>query len=122
MINGRACMRRSLSSQFKHCCCVGKLGDFCLPALFGCGLQCKMFGCLAFPSFEVGVAFMRYVALNKLQPASIRLMDKRQTQCGSLFKVTPVGMAEHFLGCSIKAFRQPMCPSDSYVCMDRVRT
>ncbi|KAL8439758.1 hypothetical protein Efla_002660 [Eimeria flavescens] len=53
--------------------------------------ETKTYGCLAFPTFEVGVAFMRYVALNNLQPASIRLMDKRQTQCGLLFRVTPPG-------------------------------
>lgn len=53
--------------------------------------QEKVYGCLVFPCFEVGVAFMRHVALNKLQPASIRLMDKRQTQCGALFRAVPPG-------------------------------
>ena len=57
-----------------------------------CVLQTKAYGCLVFPTFDIGVAFMRYVALKKLQPASIRLMDKRQTQCGSLFRITPAGM------------------------------
>ncbi|CDJ54037.1 Ac2-202, related [Eimeria brunetti] len=51
----------------------------------------KIYGCLVFPNFEIGVAFMRHVALNKLQPASIRLMDKRQTQCGALFRAVPPG-------------------------------
>ncbi|CDJ42001.1 FAD linked oxidase family protein, related [Eimeria tenella] len=51
----------------------------------------KVYGCLVFPSFEIGVAFMRHVALNRLQPASIRLMDKRQTQCGALFRTVPPG-------------------------------
>lgn len=51
----------------------------------------KIYGCLVFPNFEVGVAFMRHVALNRLQPASIRLMDKRQTQCGALFRAVPPG-------------------------------
>lgn len=51
----------------------------------------RAYGCLVFPSFNIGVAFMRHVALNKLQPASIRLMDKTQTQCGSLFRTSPPG-------------------------------
>lgn len=53
--------------------------------------ECKIYGCLVFPNFEAGVRFTRHVALENLQPASIRLMDKTQTQCGSLFSATPQG-------------------------------
>ncbi|KAL8270540.1 hypothetical protein Esti_005511 [Eimeria stiedai] len=53
--------------------------------------ETKTYGCLAFPTFEVGLAFMRHVALNNIQPASIRLMDKKQTRCGSVFRITPPG-------------------------------
>lgn len=51
----------------------------------------KEYGCLAFPTFKQGVFFLRQIALQRLQPASIRLMDKIQTQCGSLFRISPPG-------------------------------
>ncbi|OEH78157.1 AC2-related protein [Cyclospora cayetanensis] len=68
--------------------------------------ESKVFGCLVFPSFDIGVAFMRYVALNKLQPASIRLMDQRQTHCGSLFRVNETGTSglKHVLADGVKKF------------------
>lgn len=53
--------------------------------------ECKVYGCLAFPTFEAGVHFMREVALRKIQPASVRLLDRTQTQCGSLFMTSPPG-------------------------------
>lgn len=53
--------------------------------------ECKTYGCLAFPTFEAGVRFLRRAALEKLEPASVRLMDNVQTQCGSLFRTSPPG-------------------------------
>ncbi|XP_026190050.1 alkyldihydroxyacetonephosphate synthase, peroxisomal [Cyclospora cayetanensis] len=53
--------------------------------------ECKAYGCLAFATFDAGVRFLRHVALKKMQPASMRLMDKTQTQCGSLFRISPPG-------------------------------
>ncbi|KAL8438489.1 hypothetical protein Efla_002239 [Eimeria flavescens] len=53
--------------------------------------ECKTYGCLAFPTFEAGVRFLRQVALEHLEPASVRLMDQLQTQCGSLFRTSPPG-------------------------------
>lgn len=40
--------------------------------------QCKKYGSVVFPNFESGVQFMREVAKQRCQPASIRLMDNQQ--------------------------------------------
>ena len=46
----------------------------------------KKFGSLVFPNFQSGLDFMRKVALLRIQPASIRLMDNMQFQLGSSLK------------------------------------
>ena len=48
--------------------------------------ECKQFGSLVFPNFDAGLDFLRKVALLRLQPASIRLMDNMQFQLGSSLK------------------------------------
>ena len=48
--------------------------------------EAKTFASLVFPSFEDGFRFMRQVARDKLQPASIRLMDNTQFVLGSSLK------------------------------------
>eukprot|EP01095_Lingulamoeba_sp_RSL-Kostka_P002218 TRINITY_DN13097_c0_g1_i1.p1 TRINITY_DN13097_c0_g1~~TRINITY_DN13097_c0_g1_i1.p1 ORF type:complete len:634 (+),score=276.85 TRINITY_DN13097_c0_g1_i1:60-1961(+) len=42
----------------------------------------RSYGAIAFKDFESGVAFMREIALKRLQPSSIRLMDNQQFQLG----------------------------------------
>lgn len=46
----------------------------------------KKFGSIVFPSFEPGFNFMREVALQKIAPASVRLMDNVQFQFGQSMK------------------------------------
>ena len=46
----------------------------------------KEYASLVFPCFEKGLGFMREVARQRMQPASIRLMDNLQFQLGSSLK------------------------------------
>ena len=46
----------------------------------------KEYASLVFPSFKEGLAFMRQVALERIQPVSVRLMDNLQFQLGSSLK------------------------------------
>ncbi|XP_011270003.1 hypothetical protein CAOG_08432 [Capsaspora owczarzaki ATCC 30864] len=48
--------------------------------------ECKLFGSLVFPSFEMGVACMREVALQRCAPASIRCIDNDQFQFSQALK------------------------------------
>lgn len=43
---------------------------------------CQIYGSLVFPQFENGVQFLREIAENRMQPASIRLMDNEQFRFG----------------------------------------
>jgi len=47
--------------------------------------QCKKYGSFVFPQFENGYLFVREVALKRLKPASIRLMDNEQFIFGNNF-------------------------------------
>lgn len=49
--------------------------------------QTRAYGAIAFKDFETGFNFMREVALKRLQPASLRLMDNQQFQMGQ--SITP---------------------------------
>lgn len=51
--------------------------------------KCKRYGSVVFPNFESGVKFMREVAKQKCQPASIRLMDNEQFIFGQSLKAPP---------------------------------
>ncbi|XP_049801936.1 alkyldihydroxyacetonephosphate synthase isoform X2 [Schistocerca nitens] len=44
--------------------------------------ECKRYGSIVFPDFESGVACMREIALQRCQPASVRLMDNEQFKFG----------------------------------------
>ena len=44
--------------------------------------EVRRYGSVVFPTFEMGVAFMREVAKQRCAPASIRLMDSMQFQLG----------------------------------------
>ena len=46
--------------------------------------ECKKYGSIVFPNFEMGVACLREIAKQKCAPASIRLMDNEQFQFGKL--------------------------------------
>ena len=46
--------------------------------------EVRRYGSIVFPSFELGVAYMREVARQRCAPASIRLMDNMQFQIGEL--------------------------------------
>jgi alkyldihydroxyacetonephosphate synthase len=48
--------------------------------------EARRYGSVVFPSFEMGVAFMREVARQQCAPASIRLMDNMQFQMGQIMK------------------------------------
>ncbi|WKY03083.1 hypothetical protein Q1695_016407 [Nippostrongylus brasiliensis] len=49
--------------------------------------EVKHYGSLVFPDFEHGVAFFREVARQRIQPASLRLMDNTQFIMGQALKV-----------------------------------
>lgn len=51
--------------------------------------QCKKYGSVVFPNFESGVQFMREVARQRCQPASIRLMDNQQFIFGQALRPKP---------------------------------
>jgi alkyldihydroxyacetonephosphate synthase len=51
--------------------------------------ETRAFGSIVFPSFAVGVAFMREVAERRAQPASIRLVDNDQFIFGQALKGKP---------------------------------
>ena len=44
--------------------------------------EARRYGSVVFPTFEMGVGFMREVAKQRCAPASIRLMDSMQFQMG----------------------------------------
>ncbi|RWS10319.1 alkyldihydroxyacetonephosphate synthase: peroxisomal-like isoform X1 [Dinothrombium tinctorium] len=48
--------------------------------------ECKKYGSLVFPCFEDGFKFMREVAMKRLKPASVRLMDNEQFIFGQALK------------------------------------
>ncbi|XP_046989334.1 alkyldihydroxyacetonephosphate synthase [Schistocerca americana] len=48
--------------------------------------ECKRYGSIVFPDFESGVACMREIALQRCQPASVRLMDNEQFKFGQSLK------------------------------------
>jgi len=48
--------------------------------------QVQRYGSLVFPNFERGVECLREIALKRLQPASIRLVDNLQFQFGQVLK------------------------------------
>lgn len=48
--------------------------------------QCRKYGSILFPNFELGVKCMREIAKKRLQPASIRLMDNGQFKFGQILK------------------------------------
>ncbi|KAJ8981180.1 hypothetical protein NQ317_017273, partial [Molorchus minor] len=48
--------------------------------------QCRKYGSIVFPNFEMGVKCMREIAKHKLQPASIRFMDNDQFKLGLILK------------------------------------
>lgn len=48
--------------------------------------ECRKYGSIVFPNFELGVRCMREVARNRCQPASIRLMDNDQFKFGLILK------------------------------------
>lgn len=49
--------------------------------------EVKKYGSLVFPNFECGVHCLREVARNRLQPASIRLIDNEQFEFGQALKL-----------------------------------
>ncbi|XP_003384906.1 PREDICTED: alkyldihydroxyacetonephosphate synthase, peroxisomal-like [Amphimedon queenslandica] len=51
--------------------------------------QVRRYGSIVFPTFELGVEYMRDVAKQRCAPASIRLMDNLQFQIGQILKPTP---------------------------------
>ena len=51
--------------------------------------EARAYGSMVFPTFAAGVAFMREVAAERAQPASIRLVDNEQFQFGQSLKARP---------------------------------
>lgn len=51
--------------------------------------KCKRYGSIVFPNWEAGVKCMREVAMQRCQPASIRLMDNVQFQFGQALRPVP---------------------------------
>jgi len=49
--------------------------------------EVRRYGALVFPNFETGVKFMHEVAMRRMQPASIRLVDPMQFRFGQALKV-----------------------------------
>jgi len=47
----------------------------------------RKFGSVVFPDFESGVAFLREVARQRMQPAGMRVMDNEQFQFGQFLFV-----------------------------------
>lgn len=73
--------------------------------------ECKVYGSLVFPSFELGVACIREVALQRCAPASIRLVDNDQFQFSQALKPNPssafhalVDFAKKFYVTRLKGF------------------
>ena len=48
--------------------------------------ECKEYGSLVFPTFEIGVACLREIAKQRCAPASVRLMDNEQFRFGQALK------------------------------------
>uniref|UniRef100_A0A0N5A1U2 Alkylglycerone-phosphate synthase n=1 Tax=Parastrongyloides trichosuri TaxID=131310 RepID=A0A0N5A1U2_PARTI len=48
--------------------------------------EVKKFGSIVFPNFKYGVGFFREVAKQRIQPASLRLVDNQQFQMGQAMK------------------------------------
>lgn len=63
---------------------------------------CKKFGSIVFPNFESGVKFMREVARQRCQPASVRLMDNLQFIFGQSLRPKTGYLGS--LGTSLKKF------------------
>lgn len=75
----------SLRVQFSKCTPIGTLGVITEVTLRIRPLpEVRRYGSIVFPSFELGVAYMREVARQRCAPASIRLMDNMQFQIGEL--------------------------------------
>eukprot|EP00750_Incisomonas_marina_P018643 INCI3083.1.p1 GENE.INCI3083.1~~INCI3083.1.p1 ORF type:complete len:670 (-),score=92.84 INCI3083.1:80-2089(-) len=55
--------------------------------------ETTIFDSALFPSFDTGVAALREIALHRLQPTSIRLMDNAQFQFGQVLKPVSAGSA-----------------------------
>eukprot|EP01068_Selenidium_serpulae_P015114 Selendium_serpulae@DN6180_c0_g2_i1.p1 len=60
--------------------------------------EVKKFDCFLFPDFTAGVKFMREAALNRVKPASLRLMDNEQTQLGQAVKAQAPGTQKGYMG------------------------
>lgn len=60
--------------------------------------KCKKYGSVVFPNFESGVKFMREVARQRCQPASIRLMDNEQFIFGQSLRPEPSFFRSFFDG------------------------
>lgn len=54
--------------------------------------QCKKYGSVIFPTYENGLGCMREIALQRCQPASVRLMDNEQFRFGHSLKPEVSGL------------------------------